>query len=300
VSDGGEPAMASPEEVAQGLRELEGLLKGISLDGRLQPVEAVALRDWCSSGGRDPTRPPFRDVADKVRAAIADGVLDDEERADLLWMCGKATSPNAYYDMAAADIQRLNGLLAGVGADRRVTERELTGIRGWLDSVQYLKGSWPYDEIDAVLTRVLADGRVDDDEHRFLVAFARSFLDGTIRSGTGTDLGADFLRYGACAVNPSITFRGKRFCVTGSGPPAARSRLARAVAQLGGVPVLQVQRDLDYLVVAAERDAAWAFSSFGRKVEEAIALRQEGLPVTIVHEDDFWKAAAAEGVQRPR
>ena len=299
MGDGETPAIAAPEKVAADLRELDGLLKGIALDGRIQPVEALALRQWCSSDGRDAARPPFSELIAKVEAAIADGVLDEEERADLLWMCEKATSPNAYYDLAAADMQRLSGLLAGVGADRRVTERELAGIREWLDSVQYLKGSWPYDEIDAVLTRVLADGRIDDDEHRFLVAFARSFLEGTNRSSTGTNLGPDFLRYGACAVDPTITFRGKRFCVTGTGPPAARSRLARAVAQLGGVPVLQVERNLDYLVVAAERDVAWAFSSFGRKVEEAIALRQEGRALTIVHEDDFWKAAAREGVQRP-
>lgn len=289
-----------PEKVAADMRVLEGLLKGVALDGKLQPVEALALRDWCSAGGRDATRPPFNDVVAKVQAAIENGALDEQERADLLWMCEKATSPNMYYDLAAADMQRLSGLLAGVGADRNVTERELAGIRAWLDAAQYLKGSWPYDETDAVLTRVLADGRIDEDEHRFLVAFTRSFLDGPARPGADTGLGADFLRYGACAVNPAITFAGKRFCVTGTGPPAARSRVARAVADLGGVPVLHVGRDLDYLVVAAERDVAWAFSCFGRKVEEAIALRKEGLHVTIVHEDDFWKAAAAQGVQRPK
>lgn len=296
---GNQAAFADPEVVAQGLRELEGLLKGIALDGKIQPVEVLALRQWCSSGGRDPTRPPFSEVIAKVEAAIADGQLDEEERADLLWMCERATSPNSYYDLAGADMERLSGLLAGVGADRRVTEEELAGIREWLGTVQYLKGTWPYDETEAALTRILADGRIDEDEQRFLVAFTRSFLDATPARRAGTDLGADFLRYGACAVDPSITFRGRKFCVTGVGPPAGRSKMARAIAQLGGVPVLQVGPDLDYLVVAAERDVAWAFSCFGRKVEEAIALRQEGRPVTIVHEDDFWKAAAAQGLQRP-
>jgi hypothetical protein len=299
VGDAQSRAVAVPAKVAADMRELEGMLKGIALDGKLQPVEAVALRDWCSSGGRDATRPPFNEVVAKVEAAIEDGVLDERERADLLWMCEKATSPNCYYDLAEADMQRLSGLLAGVGADRNVTESELAGIRAWLDSVQYLKGSWPYDETEAVLTRVLADGRIDEQEHRFLVAFTRTFLHGTTRSGGLSELGEDLLRYGACAVDPEITFRGKRFCVTGTGPPAKRSRLARTVSELGGVPVLDVRRGLDYLVVAAERDVAWAFSCFGRKVEEAIALRQEGQPVTIVHEDDFWKAAAREGVQRP-
>lgn len=298
MSEGSDRKFAGPEEVARGLRELEGLLKGIALDGRLQPVEAVALRRWCSSDGRDGERSPFREVISQVETAIADGALSEEERADLLWMCAKSVSPGGYCDLATADMQRLHGLLAGVGADRKVTEREIAGIREWMESVQYLKGTWPYDETEAALTRVLADGRIDEDEQRFLVAFARSFLERKSPKGTGTGLGADLLRYGACAVNPAIEFPGRRFCVTGTGPPAARSRLARAVAQLGGVPVLHVERNLDYLVVAAERDVAWAFSAFGRKVEEAIALRQVGLPVTIVHEDDFWKAAEALGATR--
>ena len=298
MSEGNVRKIASPDDVARGLRELEGLLKGIALDGKLQPVEALALRKWCSSGGRDGERSPFREVIAQVEAAIEDGALTDEERADLLWMCAKSVAPGGYYDLASADMQRLHGLLAGVGADRKVSEREIAGIRSWLESVQYLKGTWPYDETEAALTRILADGRIDEDEQRFLVAFTRSFLERTAPKGTGTGLGADLLRYSACAVNPAIEFEGRRFCVTGAGPPAARSRLARAVAQLGGVPVLHVERNLDYLVVAAERDVAWAFSAFGRKVEEAIALRQEGLPVSIVHEDDFWKAAAALGVTR--
>jgi hypothetical protein len=298
VGDGNALKFAAPQEVAQGLSELEGLLEGIALDGKLQPVEALALRRWCASGGRDAAKSPFRDVIAKVEAAIADGHLDVEERADILWMCGGGSSRNSYYDLAGADMEHLHGLLAGVGADRKVTEREIAGIRAWMDTVQYLKGTWPYDETHAALTRILADGKIDEDEQRFLVAFTRSFLERTAPPGTGTGLGADLLRYGACAVDPKIEFHGRRFCVTGAGPRAARSRLARAVAQLGGVPVLQVERNLDYLVVAAERDVAWAFSAFGRKVEEAIALRQAGLPVTIVHEDDFWKAAAAKGVTR--
>lgn len=299
MGDANQRTAALPEVVARDLRQLEGLLKGIATDGKLKPIEAVALRDWCGSGGRDPEQPPFAEVIARIEAAVANGCLDEGERADLLWMCDKATSQNSYFDLAVADMERLHGLLAGVGADRRVTKDELERIRAWMDTVKYLKGSWPYDETDAVLTNVLADGRIDEEEHAFLLSYTRSFLQGTARKGGAAELGEGFFRYGACAVDPTIRFEKRRFCVTGTGPPSERSALAHAIAELGGVPVLHVRPDLDYLVVAAERDVAWAFSCFGRKVEEAMALRQQGVPVTIVHEDDFWKAAAEHGVKRP-
>jgi hypothetical protein len=79
---------------------------------------------------------------------------------------------------------------------------------------------------------------------------------------------------------------------------AERSRIARTVADLGGVPVLAVTSDVDYLVVDAPRDLSWALSPHGRKVEEALALRRRGVPLTIVHASDFGAAAAARGAAR--
>jgi hypothetical protein len=35
---------------------------------------------------------------------------------------------------------------------------------------------------------------------------------------------------------------------------------------------------------------AWAFASYGRKIEKAINLNNsKGLEILIIHEDDFWK-----------
>jgi hypothetical protein len=299
VAHGDDRAFASSEEVERELIRLAGLLEGIALDGKILPVELVELRAWCAARGRHAAKGPFCEVVARMQAALADGVLDEEERADLVWMCGHARSSNPYWTIARSDMQLLQGVLAGIGADRRVTERELKLLRTLLASCSHLKGTWPYDEVDAALHSVLADGRIDEDEHRFLVAFTRTFLEsreGVVRAPSFDE---DLLRHAACAAKPDVQFPGRRFCVTGTSPAKARERLERVVADLGGACVREVRRDLDYLVVDAPRDAAWAFSVHGRKVEQALALRQEGAPLTIVHADDFWAAAAERGVRRP-
>jgi hypothetical protein len=61
-----------------------------------------------------------------------------------------------------------------------------------------------------------------------------------------------------------------------------------------------VIKELDYLIVAAERNLCWAFSCYGRKVEAAMDLRKSGTRLTIVHENDFWDAVADHGVSPPR
>jgi hypothetical protein len=214
-------------------------------------------------------------------------------------MCGRARATNPYWDVASSDLEMLQGVLAGIGADRRVTEQELKLLRTLLVSCSQLKGTWPYDEIESVIRTVLADGRIDEDEHRFLVAFTRAFLEGRDGTARTAELNEELVRYGACAVDPDVQFLGRRFCVTGAAPSRQRARLERVILDLGGDVVREVARDLDYLVVDAPRDVAWTFSCHGRKVERALFLRQEGAHLAIVHADDFWAAAAERGVRRP-
>jgi hypothetical protein len=281
------------------VNELEGLIRGIALDGRIVAQEADALERWCSRKRTWRDGNLFREARDRVREAVSDGVLDDEERADVLHFCNRLRSPCPFYTVATADMQRLHGLLAGVGADGIVNEKELRGLREWMETTEYLKGTWPYDEVDSLVTAILSDGRIDAEEHRFLVAFTCDFLQSTNGLVLESPFDEELVRFGVCAMQPEIIFGGKLFCVTGSSPRASRRQIESVVTHLGGKPHSRVIADLDYLIVAAERTLSWAFSCYGRKVEAAMELRRAGARLAIVHESDFWDAAADHGVQRP-
>lgn len=281
------------------INELEGLIRGIALDGRIVAQEAESLERWCSRERNWHDGNLFREARDRVREAVSDGVLDDEERADLLHFCERLKSPCPFYSVATADMQRLHGLLAGVGADGVVNEEELRGLREWMEAAENLKGTWPYDEVDSLVTKVLSDGRIDEEEHRFLVAFTWEFLQSTNTLVLQAPFEEELVRYGICAVQPEVSFEGKLFCVTGSSPRASRPQIESVVAQLGGKSHPRIVNELDYLIVAAERSLSWAFSCYGRKVEAAMALRRAGARLAIVHESDFWDAAADHGVQPP-
>lgn len=289
-----------PARLDRDMHILEGIIRGITLDGPLNSKEASALLEWCSDHDAVIDRHPFDELIPKIRAAFKEGVLDEEEREDLLWLCRQVRTPNVYYSVATADMQRLQGLLVGIAADAVITEGELHGIGSWLESVQHLRGTWPYDEIDALITGVLADGKIDAEEHRFLLHFCREFLDAMPSLLLEAPFNEEFVRFGICAATPEIVFRERRFCFTGYSPGAERKHLEGVVTQLGGTPHPRVTKDLDYLVVGAEGNRCWAFSCYGRKVEAAMGLRKTGGRITIVHENDFWDAAEDSGVSRPR
>ena len=281
------------------IHELEGLVRGIALDGRIVAAEAASLERWCARRQESHDRALFREARERIREAVSDGVLDQEERADLLHFCERIQSPSPFYSVATSDLQRLHGLLAGVAADGIVNEQELHGLRQWIDQTENLKGTWPYDEIDSLITMTLSDGRIDEQEHRFLLGFTREFLQSTRDLVLHSPFDEELVRFGVCAVQPEILFGGKRFCITGSSPRAQRRSIEAVIATLGGLPHPRVTKDLDYLIVAADRTLSWAFSCYGRKVEAAIALRKAGGRVALVHESDFWDAAADHGVQPP-
>lgn len=282
------------------VNELRGLVEGIAIDGRIRPAEAEALSEWCRRPRNWRVGSLFREACRLVEEAMSDGVLDEEERAGLLYFCDRLVSPSPFYSVATADMQRLHGILAGIGADLVVSREELDGLSLWLEGAENLKGTWPYDEVDSLVTHVLRDGRIDEEERRFLVDFTSSFL----RSTNGLVLESPFpeslVRQGFCASTPVITFPGKRFCITGSSPRSPRREIARVICELGGSVCASVVERLDYLVVAAERNLHWAFSCYGRKVEKAMQLRREGAWLSIVHESDFWDAARDHGWSDPR
>ena len=91
------------------INELEGLIRGITLDGRIVPDEARSLSEWCERP-RNYCTTLFLEARTRVAQAVSDGVLDEEERADLLYFCERLKSPNPYYSVATADMQQLHGI----------------------------------------------------------------------------------------------------------------------------------------------------------------------------------------------
>lgn len=50
--------------------------------------------------------------------------------------------------------------------------------------------------------------------------------------------------------------------------------------------------DTTYLVYGDGTNPVWAYSCYGRKVEQALKMRKAGHGIKVVHEVDFWDATA--------
>jgi len=274
------------------INTLLGIIEGISIDGAVTDVELGLLRLWMDENAIFRDRHPYNELVPVLEEALRVGMLTQDERDDIEFLCKKFRS-ECYVDTVTGDMQRLHGLMTGIIADGVVTEEELRGVSEWITAHEHLKTLWPYDELESIVSSVLRDGKVNDDEQRLLRSFFTEFIslfdDRTITSPPmlqGTTL------TGVCAVCPEISFEGKTFCFTGASSKFSRADFQELVVQLGGQHSNTPNKSTSYLVIGAEGNPAWAYACYGRKVESAVKLRKQGIKLIIVHENDFHDAVA--------
>lgn len=280
-----------PMRLDKAVRTLEGVLTGIGFDRQTSPAELQALAGWIDEHRNLAWRHPFNELVPKLEAAIADGHLDEEEAADVLWLCGQMQPESQYFDQITADMQRLQGILGGIVADGYVADDEVAALDNWLVDNDHLKRCWPYDELESLLLEVRKDGQIDQRERELLLTFFSEFT--TIRGNRALALPLNEVNTpitGLCAVCPEVGFDDHVFSFTGSSTRCTRTELAAIVEQYGGRFWPRITAQVDYLVIGADGNPCWAFSCYGRKVEQAIGLRKQGAKLLLVHENDFWDA----------
>ncbi len=285
-----------PSRLDKAVNSLLGLIEGIAVDSKVNDAELGLLVQWVREHQKYATRHPFTELLPVLSEVLADGVLTDEERSDLIWLCERLRSTE-YYDTVTADMQRLHALVAGVAADGVITELELRGLSEWLAEREHLRRCWPYDEIDGLVTGALADGSIDPREHQLLLAFFTEFLaTGEKRVVASPLMRAAASLQGVCASCPDIRFPDSVFCFTGASSRYPRSQFAALLPRLGARFSNSVTRDLNYLVVGADGNPCWSYACYGRKVEKAVELRKQGARLLLIHENDFHDAVADAGV----
>ncbi len=284
-------------QLEKAIKTLIGIVEGIAVDGKITVEETSYLSQWVKAHKRVRNRHPFNELMPVIIDALEDEVVTEEERMDIMWLCEKLSRDGSFYDKATVDMQRLHGILGGILADGVVTERELRGLSAWLDAHDHLRKCWPYDEVNAIVSAVMADGQIDSDEQIALQKFFGEFVDKVGEGSGDANARADEegTLAGVYAVSPQITVADSLFCFTGTSHDHTQSELVQMVLRRGGRSTDTVSGDLDYLIVGAGGNPCWTYTCYGRKIEAAVKLREQGHPILLVREQDFHRAVRELG-----
>ncbi|MDD2218249.1 MAG: BRCT domain-containing protein [Eubacteriales bacterium] len=279
-------------EFDKALSTLIGIIDGITIDGKVNKEEAEELFNWLAINEILEGRTPFNEIVPALKEMLRDGVVDDEEIDDLKWLCGQFKGEGLYYNLTTLAIQELHALFHGLLADNVLTDQEILSLRDWISENYLLKGTYPYDEVEALLSSILQDGIITEDERKMLIAYIGDFIDCTssynISASELAELKATYTINGICAINPQIEIPGRTFCFTGASSRCTRNEIAIIITEREGTFNSGVSGKTQFLLIGDEGNPCWAFNCYGRKVEKAVELRKKGIPVQIIHENDFW------------
>ena len=283
-----------PAELHKAINMLRGIVAGISTDVSITGTEALELAHWCELHADLENRHPFSEILPVVRNVLEDGIITEDESKDILWVCSSFADSGGYYDAITSTIQFLSGMIHGMMADGKLCDQEITALKAWLDANEFLSGTYPFDELYSLLSCIMADKKIDEDERNLVLSFCSNIVDFknsfNLVEKDYTDLRKTYSVGGICAICPHIEFEGKVFCFTGDSYKCTRDELKQEIISRGGVFRNNVSGKTDYLVVGDSGNPCWAYACYGRKIEEAMSIRKEGGHVLIVNETDFWDA----------
>lgn len=182
---------------------------------------------------------------------------------------------------------QLAGIVSGIVADGHLHDLEVAYLRTWLTENAQLRETWPASIIWQRTSEALRDGVIDDNERAQL-------LDCLLQLATD-----QFADTGSATPEPiplpiedcvTIDFPGSSFCFTGNFVFGTRARCERITLEAGGTIADRVSKRCDVLVIGTMVAAAWVQTSYGRKIEAAVKLQDDGHPIEIISEKRWTEA----------
>lgn len=181
----------------------------------------------------------------------------------------RASSYSVTKRASTGAMQKLIELCSVIISDGRVSLDEAAILHWWIGSNGDLE-SKTADDLLEMLSSILEDGAVSVAEEAGLLDALGRIVDPSSESVAG------------CYV-----IDGKKFCLTGDFDFGTRDAVTRALESAGGIPCKSVVKTCDYVIVGAKGSEAYAYGSYGTKVQKAMEWQAKGQPVKIVSEHDI-------------
>lgn len=276
----------NPQIIEKDLQTLIGILQGIKSDSIIEDLEHSELIKWLFDFKDYEDKQPYKEVITFIRSALSDNILTIEEIDNIIWYCNHYVKRSGYFDELTTGIQNLSGLIKGITLDGVIRPKEIHFLDNWLEENQSLKNTYPYDEVYNLTTKILKDGLITPEEQSEFLRYASALIGQNDQQGNSGFV--ETLNTGFYQIDPQIKIQENYFCITGESKKFKRREITEKIELYGGFIVDSISRKLNYLVVCDEKNPCWAFTCYGRKIEQAISLRKKGLNIVIVHEFDLY------------
>ena len=283
------PAFNYQRNVEKAFLTLRGILQGVVADQKLNETEVLFLDTWLKNEKHAKMEGDILDVCDLLTDILEDGIVTPEELNDLKNLVSDVLE-YGHNDTSTYETQlnQMLGYLQGISADNELTDKEITSFQKWLNSHEELISSWPGDIVSKRIFEILEDGIITENEKSDLLETIKQitgqrFLETGIAHGMATEFCTQYLT--------EFPIEDSMICFTGKFVSGTRAEIEKTAKNKGAFTSKNITKKIDLLVIGTVASRDWKFSSLGRKIEAAIKLQNDGLPVQIITEKNWLQIA---------
>lgn len=186
-----------------------------------------------------------------------------------------------YYNDLKRSSAALIGIAQGLICDNQLNDSEIGFLQKWLEANDVISTTFPGDVLYSRIKNAIADGVITNDERKYLIDTLQQLVGETLEEL------ADNTHISSLAIDnvSEISFRGKRFVLTGDFVFGSEEKCTEFTSCFGGEVRKSISKKIDYLVVGGLGSKQWKHGSFGTKIEHAMQLKSRGNSILIIHED---------------
>lgn len=198
-----------------------------------------------------------------------------------LFRCGAPSRSITKARREDRDGDELIGICRGLIADGNVNQLEAKYLLDWLSRHREFQSKQPFSTVYERVADALKNGVIEPEEEHDLLAAVHGLVGGEYEGAESCSLAADLP---LDIPPPRIIFPDHTFVVTGVFAFGDRRAVINAIEGAGGIPKTSISRITNYLVIGSVGSRDWIHSSFGRKIEAALELKEQGQQIAIVSE----------------
>lgn len=178
-------------------------------------------------------------------------------------------------------IGHLLGMVTGMVADDHLHEKEVMLLRTWLTENPEATTEFPGTVIARKVAEVLEDGVITEQERAHLLQVLTE-----LSTNSFTATGSASPEVIALPIEDSVTvdFRNTMVCFTGEFLYGTRAACERLVLKAGAMCADGVSKKVDILIIGTRVSPDWVQTSYGRKIQRAVELQEQGHPIEIISE----------------